>query len=328
MPNVSRKVDVTETLALNPGTLSNFHKDCLTCIGKSFRGVHFALNKFIPSTTVKLIILLIPILGCPGRDLLKSYLVVNKLNNKIRIGTAQIDGKLITKHITTRQTRFGEHNILVEAMANFTAPWPSISISQALDDFLYMSVAYSPKDNISKADVELEYYGRTGTLAFKYTGWPTRTNRICSASYLRSITENLALGSQLTFRYFPLPERNQRLSDITYYARYRGSTYTACLDFCKRSGYHLSYYRNINEHLACAVNVISSVNFKKVRGVVAVRREIPKYELVITGHLSNDGAVTGLFQKRFTGNFPISVTISGSYNFFADECGFGIGLSV
>ncbi|KAL3994823.1 Eukaryotic porin family protein [Acanthocheilonema viteae] len=290
MPNVSRKVDVTETLALNPGTLSNFHKDCLTCIGKSFRGVHFALNKFIPSTTVK-------------------------LNNKIRIGTAQIDGKLITKHITTRQTRFGEHNILVEAMANFTAPWPSISISQALDDFLYMSVAYSPKDNISKADVELEYYGRTGTLAFKYTGWPTRTNRICSASYLRSITENLALGSQLTFRYFPLPERNQRLSDITYYARYRGSTYTACLDFCKRSGYHLSYYRNINEHLACAVNVISS-------------REIPKYELVITGHLSNDGAVTGLFQKRFTGNFPISVTISGSYNFFADECGFGIGLSV
>lgn len=73
-------------------------------------------------------------------------------------------------------------------------------------------------DNGPKADVELEYYGCTGTLAFKYTGWPSHPDIVCSTSYLRSITQKLALGSQLTFRYFVPPEPNQKLSDITYYA--------------------------------------------------------------------------------------------------------------
>lgn len=53
MSNVSSKVHAVETLALNPGTLSNFHKDCLACIGNGFTGIHLALNKFIPSTIVK-----------------------------------------------------------------------------------------------------------------------------------------------------------------------------------------------------------------------------------------------------------------------------------
>ncbi|CAG9539381.1 unnamed protein product [Cercopithifilaria johnstoni] len=288
MPNISREVHVMETVPLNPGTLSNFHKDCLTCIENGFTGVRFTLNKFIPSSSIK-------------------------LNNKIRVGIAQIDSELITKYITTRRTRLGEHSILVEAVTNFIVPWPSISISQALDDFLYMSVACSPQDNIPKADVELEYYGRTGTLAFKYTGWPSYPDTIYSTSYLRSITQKLALGSQLTFRYFALPEPNQKLFDITYYAQYKGSAYTACFDFCKSNGYHFSYFRNIDKYLACAVDIAGS-------------RKIPKYGSVITGHLTSDGAVTCLFKKRFTGDFPISVTLSGSYNFFAGECGFGIGL--
>lgn len=53
MPDISREINMTEAVTLNPGTLSNFHKDCLTCIGNSFTGLQFAVNKFIPSTSVK-----------------------------------------------------------------------------------------------------------------------------------------------------------------------------------------------------------------------------------------------------------------------------------
>uniref|UniRef100_A0A158Q6T4 Peptidase A1 domain-containing protein n=1 Tax=Elaeophora elaphi TaxID=1147741 RepID=A0A158Q6T4_9BILA len=327
MSNLPKEVNEIETMVSNPGTLSNFHKDCLTCIGNSFTGIYLAVNKFLPSTSVK-------------------------LDNTIKIGTAQIDGELITKHIATRQTRFGECSLLVEATANFTDQWPSISISQTFDDFLYMSIAYSPQGNVSKSDVELEYYGRTETLAFKYSGWPSRPGTIYSTSYLRSITEKLALGSQITFRSSPLPKLKQRFSDVTYYARYRGSAYIACLDFSKNSGYHFSYFQNINKYLSCAVDVVSAVNFKEVKGTVAVKlgfeiwgtvnnkygsfasdiykfqTKVPQYNLVIGGHLASDGAVAGIFKKQFTEYFPISVTISGFYNFFINECGFGIGLSV
>uniref|UniRef100_A0A1I7VLS6 Mitochondrial import receptor subunit TOM40 n=1 Tax=Loa loa TaxID=7209 RepID=A0A1I7VLS6_LOALO len=240
--------------------------------------------------------------------------------------TAQVDGELVTKYITTRQTRFGEHSLLVEAVTNFIVPWPSISISQAVDDFLYMSIAYSARDNEPKTDAELEYYGRIGTMAFKCTGWSSGSDLVCSTSYLRSITQKLALGSQLTLRHFALPQPNQKSSDITYYARYRGSAYTACLDFCKSSGYHFSYFRNINKYSACAIDIVGSVNFKQVKGTVALKTKVPKYGLVTTAHLTSDGAITGVFKKRFSGDFPISIMISGFYNFFAGECGFGIGL--
>ncbi|VDO63761.1 unnamed protein product [Onchocerca flexuosa] len=49
-PDKSRKIHLPEALALNPGTLSNFHKDCLACTGNHFTGLHSAINKFIPST--------------------------------------------------------------------------------------------------------------------------------------------------------------------------------------------------------------------------------------------------------------------------------------
>lgn len=71
-----------------------------------------------------------------------------------------------------------------------------------------------------KSGLELEYYNRIGTLAFKCTGWPSGSGIICSTSYLRSITRKLALGAELTLRSSALPELNQRLSDITYYARF------------------------------------------------------------------------------------------------------------
>lgn len=71
------------------------------------------------------------------------FFFVFQLKSKVRIRTAQVDGELITKYLTTKQTRFGEHSILIETITNFIPSWPSISISQAIDDFLYTSITYS-----------------------------------------------------------------------------------------------------------------------------------------------------------------------------------------
>uniref|UniRef100_A0A915PPT9 Uncharacterized protein n=1 Tax=Setaria digitata TaxID=48799 RepID=A0A915PPT9_9BILA len=303
-PDTWRDTYVLDALTLNPGSLSNFHKDCLACIGNCFTGIQFAITKlFIASSCLK-------------------------FNNKMRMGKGEMDGELVTKYITTRQTRLGEHNILVEAVTNFMAPWPSISIAQTIDDFWYLSLAHSSQENVPKTEVELEHYGRIGTVAFKYTGWPSSKDITCSTSYLRSITRKFALGSQLTFRYSAQPPPNQRFSDITYYARYRGPGYSACLDLCKSSGYHFSFVQNVNKYLAYAVDVLGSANLKQLTSTVAVQTEVPKYGLTIHGHLVSDGTIGGIFKKQFMGDFPLRMTVSGFYNFFAGECGLGIGISV
>ncbi|KAM3719087.1 Mitochondrial import receptor [Dirofilaria immitis] len=302
-PDTSREIYLMEALALNPGTLSNFHEDSLACIGNYFTGVHLAINKFIPPCGLK-------------------------LNNKIKIRTAQMNGELIAKYITTGQSRFGEHNILVETKTNFMTPWPSISISQAIDDFWYISMAYSPQGHMPKTEVELEYYGRVGTSAFKYTGWPFLSDADYSISYLRSITRKLALGSQLTLRPFAQSQFDKRLSDITYYARYRGPAYRACFDFCKTRGYHFSYFRNFNKYVAGAINIAGSINCKQLASTVAVKTKVPKYGLIIQGYLANNGTICSILKKQFTRDFPVKVAISGFYNFYAGNYGFGISLSL
>uniref|UniRef100_A0A8R1XN89 Uncharacterized protein n=2 Tax=Onchocerca TaxID=6281 RepID=A0A8R1XN89_ONCVO len=304
-PDKSRKIHLPESLALNPGTLSNFHKEFLACISNQFTGLHFAINKFIPSTGVK-------------------------LKNKLRIGTTEVNDELITKYMTTRQTRFGKHDMLIEAMTNFKTPWPLISISQIFDDFWYMSIAYSLQEKKLKSDVEVEYYGRIATLALKYTSyWPSSPVATCSISYLRSITQKLALGTQLTLCSSSMRSQpNQQLSDVTYYARYRGPTYIACLDFCKTTGYHFSYFRNINEYLACAINITGSIDdYTQLRSTIGIKTKIPEYGLIVRGNLANDGAICGIVKKQFIKDFPIKIIISGSYNLFAGDYSFGIGFS-
>ncbi|OZC11173.1 hypothetical protein X798_01588 [Onchocerca flexuosa] len=118
--------------------------------------------------------------------------------------------------MTTRQTRFGKHEMLVEAMTNFKISWPLISISEISEDFWYMSIAYSLQV------------------------------ATCSISNLQSITPKLPLGSQLILPSSSMRSQpNQRLSGITYYARYRGPTCKGCLDFCKTNGYHFSYFEGL-----------------------------------------------------------------------------------
>jgi mitochondrial import receptor subunit TOM40 len=162
----------------------------------------------------------------------------------------------------------------------------------------------------SIVQIEHDRHGRDYTLSLKaYNPSPVDLTGIFGASYLQSVSPNLALGLECILQR-PLP--NVEEAALSYAAKWTGAKkdWTATAQFQASQGiFQSTYYQKLGERVEAAAELMFVPSLvpaeRKALGTVGAKYDFRA--ATFRAQLDSRGRISALLEQRLTGNFAVLV---------------------
>ncbi|KAI9028091.1 eukaryotic porin/Tom40 [Phycomyces nitens] len=174
----------------------------------------------------------------------------------------------------------------------------------------------------SMLQVENDYTGSDFSLNLKAMNPnPMEFTGLYMASYLQSVTRNLAVGSEVVLQR-PTPDMEETAMSLV--AKYTGSDFIATAQLQGMGAIQASYYQRINEKVDFGVELNMMVQGQRREAVATVGGKFDFRQATFRGQIDTTGRVSAVLEEKMAPGF--SFLVSGDLDHVKGQSKFGVGI--
>jgi mitochondrial import receptor subunit TOM40 len=179
---------------------------------------------------------------------------------------------------------------------------------------------------MTAAQLSTDYKGSdfTGSLTI---GNPNLINNsgVIVGHYLQSVTNKLALGSEIAYQYGPGVPGGQ-IAIVSAAGKY-GDENSIWSGTVGTAGFHVCYWQKASEQLQLGVELETSLRMQESTATIGYQIDLPKADLVFRGMVDTNWNVSAVLEKKLQ-PLPFSFALSGLLNHQKNSFRLGCGLII
>ncbi|KAI8378513.1 eukaryotic porin/Tom40 [Blakeslea trispora] len=193
--------------------------------------------------------------------------------------------------------------------------WSPFSVTKVVAQFTHMA-------GHSMVQLDQEFNGSDYSVNLKAMNPnPLEFTGLYMASYLQSVTQQLAIGSEIVLQR-PTPDMEETAMSLV--GKYTGKDYIATAQFQGAGAIQASYYQRINEKVDFGVELNLMVQGGRREAVATVGGKFDFRQATFRGQIDTTGKVSAVLEEKMAPGF--SFLISGDLDHMKGQSKFGVGI--
>lgn len=284
----------------NPGTMEELHKRCKDVMPVFFEGAKLMVNKG-----------------------LSNHLQVS---HTINLSSAQSGYRFGATYVGTKQYGPSEAFPVILGDIDPSGNLNANIIHQFTPNVRCKFASQIQQNKLTAAQLTTDYRGSDFTSSIT-VGNPNLINNsgVIVGHYLQSVTNKLALGSEIAYQYGPQVPGGE-IAILSAAGRY-GDEKSVWSGTFGMSGVHVCYYQRASEQLQIGVEIETSLRMQEATATIGYQVDLPKADLVFRGMVDTNWNVAAVLEKKLQ-PLPFSFALSGLLNHQKNSFRLGCGLII
>jgi len=284
----------------NPGTMEELHKRCKDVMPVFFEGAKLMVNKGLSNHF--------------------------QVSHTINLSSAQSGYRFGATYVGTKQYGPSEAFPVILGDIDPSGNLNANIIHQFTPNVRCKFASQIQQNKLTAAQLTTDYRGSDFTSSIT-VGNPNLINNsgVIVGHYLQSVTNKLALGSEIAYQYGPQVPGGE-IAILSAAGRY-GDEKSVWSGTFGMSGVHVCYYQRASEQLQIGVEIETSLRMQEATATIGYQVDLPKADLVFRGMVDTNWNVAAVLEKKLQ-PLPFSFALSGLLNHQKNSFRLGCGLII